>query len=164
MADRRADRALVFALALPIVALVAMAGRAEIVSRTGRPWVIAITGYDPRDLVRGHYLRYRLDLRWDEPGERCTTETCCHCLRGEAGGEPLVTKVPCDQVSGCDSHFGDGELDHLQQFFIPEGRGLELEREIQTRRATLSVRVSPAGKVVIQDLLLDGKPWREVVK
>ena len=164
MADRRADRALLIALALPIAALAAMVVRAEITSRGGRPWVIAISGYDPRDLVRGHYLRYRLDFRWDEPGERCTASTCCYCLRGPAGGEPLVTKLACDETASCDSSFHESQLEHLQQFFIPEDRGTALEGEIRARDAKLLVRVSRGGDVVIQDLLLDGKPWREITK
>ena len=164
MADRRESRALLFSLALPIVALGAMIVRSEITSRTGRPWVIAITGYDPRDLVRGHYLSYRLAFQWDEPAERCTAAACCYCLRGPAGSEPRVRKVACDEVASCDSSFREAELDHLQQFFIPEDRGAELEREIRSRKATLRVRVSGGGSVVIQDLLLDGRPWRDVVK
>lgn len=164
MADPRADRRLLIALALPIVALIAMIVRAEITSRHGRPWRIGVVGYDPRDLVRGHYLRYRLSFRWDEPGERCTAATCCYCLRGEPDSEPLVTKVACSETAGCDSSFPDTQMDHLEKFFIPEDRGTALEHELRTRDAKLLVRVARDGNVVIQDLLLDGRPWREVVK
>ncbi|APR87808.1 hypothetical protein A7982_13157 [Minicystis rosea] len=164
MADRRADRVLLLSLLLPVVALGAMVARAEVTSRGGRPWVIAIKGYDPRDLVRGHYLRYQLDFRWDEPGERCTEATCCYCLRGPAGSEPRVTKIACGETASCDSSFAEEEMEHLQQFFIPEDRGLVLEQALRTKDAKLSVRVSSGGHVVIQDLLLDGRPWREVMR
>ncbi len=160
----RADRRLLIALALPIVALAAMVVRAEITSRQGRPWTIAIRGYDPRDLVRGHYLRYQLSFRWDAQGESCTAASCCYCLRGAPMSEPFVAKLACSETASCDSSFHESQLDHLQQFFIPEDRGPALEHEIRTRDAKLLVRVSRDGNVVIQDLLLDGRPWREVAR
>ncbi|MFT3772923.1 MAG: GDYXXLXY domain-containing protein [Minicystis sp.] len=159
-----ADRKLLVALALPIVALLAMVVRAEIVSRGGKPWVIAIRGYDPRDLIRGHYLSYRLDFRKEEPSERCTAATCCYCLRGPAGSEPLVTRINCAEKASCDSWFPESQLDHLQEFYVPEDRGYQLEREIRAKDAKLSVRVSSGGVVIVQDLLLDGRPWRDVVR
>jgi len=164
MADRPASRSLLLALALPIVAVGLMIGRGELTTRTGRPYLLSIHGYDPRDLVRGHYLTYRIDFRWDEPGERCTSAACCYCLNGPAGAEPQVVKLSCGAAMRCDASFPEAELDHLQQFFVPEDMGYPLERAIRSRKAQLLVRVSPGGSVVIQDLLLDGRPWREVVR
>jgi uncharacterized membrane-anchored protein len=163
MIPRRA-LSLLLALALPIVALAVMVARAEIVSRSGRPYRIHITGYDPRDPIRGHYLRYRLDFLWDDLRERCTTSTCAYCLRGPAGSEPLVSKVSPNGTGTCDASFPESQLDHLTEFYIPEGRGPVLERALRSQRADLLVRVSSGGGVVIQDLLLDGVPWRDAVK
>jgi uncharacterized membrane-anchored protein len=159
-----ARRTLLLSLGLPIVALALMVVRGEVVSRSGRPYRIAIDGYDPRDMIRGHYLRYRIRFQWDSPAERCTTAECSYCLRGPAGSEPLVTKVSRGDTAGCDAFFPDSQLDNLQEFFIPEDRGSELERAIRARKPELSVRVAGNGQVVIQDLLLDGRPWREVVR
>jgi uncharacterized membrane-anchored protein len=164
MADQARSRSLLVALALPIVAVGLMIGRGELTSRTGRPYLLSIRGYDPRDLVRGHYLTYRIDFRWDEPGERCTSASCAYCLKGPAGTEPLVSKVSAGETAGCDASFPESELDHLQQFFVPEDKGYPLERAIRTRKAQLLVRVSSGGNVVVQDLLLDGRPWRDVVR
>jgi uncharacterized membrane-anchored protein len=164
MTGRRARLSLLLALALPIVALALLVARGELTTRHGRPYRIRIVGYDPRDLVRGHYLRYRLDFRWDDARERCTTSECAYCLRGPAGSEPLVTRVSRDDTAGCDASFPETQLDHLQEFYIPEDRGADLERAIRQRKAELLVRVAAGGNVVIQDLLLDGTPWREVVR
>jgi hypothetical protein len=163
MIPRRAP-SLLLALALPILALALMVVRAEIVSRGGRPYRIHITGYDPLDPIRGHYLRYRLDFLWDDRQERCTTSTCAYCLRGPAGSEPLVAKVSPDDTATCDASFPESQLDHLKEFYIPEDRGPTLEHALRSRRADLLVRVSLGGMVVIQDLLLDGVPWRDAVK
>jgi hypothetical protein len=40
----------------------------------------------------------------------------------------------------------------------------QVERALRSRRAELLVWVSSGGEVVIQDLLLDGVPWREAVR
>jgi uncharacterized membrane-anchored protein len=164
MTDRLKRASLILALALPIAALGIMVARGEVITRSGRAYRISIEGYDPRDLVRGHYLRYRLDFRWEEPRERCTVAECAYCLRGEAGSEPLVVRVGRDDTAGCDASFPETQLDRLQQFFIPEDRGPVLERALRSRDAKLLVKVSRGGSVVIQDLLLDGRPWREVVQ
>lgn len=164
MTDRRPRLSLLLALALPIVALALMVTRGEVTTRTGRPYRIAIEGYDPRDMVRGHFLRYRLQFAWDEPRERCTTAECAYCLRGPAGSEPRVVKVSAGDTADCDASFPEKQLDHLQEFYIPEDRGTALEQAIRKHKAELSVRVSGGGAVVIQDLLLDGRPWREVVR
>jgi len=164
MADRPAvPRSLLFAVALPVFALGLMVARAEITTRTGRPYRLSIQGYDPRDLVRGHYLRYRLGFLSSPDLEHCTAATCCYCLRGPAESEPAVTKVSCNETASCDAWFPEGQIDHLEQFFIPEDRGGALGSALRAHSAQLRVRVSAGGSVVIQDLLLDGKPWREVV-
>jgi len=165
MAERpAAPRSLLVAAALPIVALGLMVARAEITTRTGRPYRISIDGYDPRDMVRGHYLRYRLRFLSSQDLDHCTAATCCYCLRGPAESEPAVTKVACNETASCDASFPEGQLDHMEQFFIPEDRGYALGQAVRQHSAQLRVRVSAGGGVVIQDLLLDGRPWREVVR
>ena len=52
----------IVAVVLPIVLLVGMIGRAEWQLANSETWHFAIRGYDPRDLLRGHYMRFRLDV------------------------------------------------------------------------------------------------------
>lgn len=54
---------LTFAAAL-LLPLVALAGSWVVTHRQaqqGQEWLIPIQGYDPRDLLRGHYVQYRYD-------------------------------------------------------------------------------------------------------
>ena len=67
-----------FALLLPIVAFLGLVGRAELLRASGPVFHVAIAGYDPRDLLQGHYLRYR--LQWPADGA-CDGATCCLCLQ-----------------------------------------------------------------------------------
>jgi hypothetical protein len=166
MPSRPDQRSLVLALLLPIAAVGAMIVRAEITTRGGRPWVVHIEGYDPRDLVRGHYLRFGVKWRWESPFDSCTESTCCYCLNGAGPPpvEPDVTRISCSATSACASWIPEERAQNLNQFFIPEDKGTELEKAIRNKEAQISLRVSSGGNVVITDLLLDGKPWRDAAK
>ena len=49
------------ALALPLIALCASWGFTHYKAQQGTIWAVPISGYDPRDLLRGHYVVYRYD-------------------------------------------------------------------------------------------------------
>ncbi|MEW5849793.1 MAG: GDYXXLXY domain-containing protein [Myxococcota bacterium] len=154
------------ALALPLVVLFLMVVRAELVLATGRHYELAISGYDPRDLLRGQYLRYRIE--WNaSPPPSCVEGSeppCCLCVEADATPEnPRVRTTPCERVNECQAFIRASELSNLEKYFVPEDMGLPLERAIRDRRASIRVAVSPRGDAVIEELLLDGRPWREVV-
>jgi hypothetical protein len=67
------------AFALPLAGLAALWGWSDYQSRQGTDWLVPIGGYDPRDLLRGHYVQYAYDwpgldgaaLRQGGPAELC---------------------------------------------------------------------------------------------
>jgi hypothetical protein len=61
------------ALTLPTLLVAAYAGWLGVTRESQPALRIAITGYDPRDLLRGHYLEFRLDLPEAD-------ELACACL------------------------------------------------------------------------------------
>jgi hypothetical protein len=161
-------KALVLALVLPILGLVALIVRSEFVAESGTKWILAIHPYDPRDLLRGHYLRYRIDWRWDG-AQSCEGgwDECCYCLHGNVAAppeEPTVEMVSCGAVARCASWFPRRREENLSQFFIPEDREESLTRAIRDRPAHLLISVTSGGGVVIRDMLLDRRPWREVAR
>ena len=62
---------LAVALALPLIVLASTWWTTARAAREGQDWLIPITGYDPRDLLRGHFVQYRYD--WPM-GARSPTE------------------------------------------------------------------------------------------
>jgi uncharacterized membrane-anchored protein len=163
---------LVVALLLPLVALVLLIVRAELVLKQGRRWTVAITGYDPRDLIRGHYLQFR--LKWKPASsldEQCpsTSEDCYLCLERQGGDtsarpEPTMRRVYSYQTKQCDSAFPAATEENLHKYFIPEDKGAVLERAIREKEASLVLAVSATGEVVIKDLLLNDEPWIQAIK
>lgn len=151
------------ALILPLVVLLIMVARAELVRATGRVYDFDITGYDPRDLLRGQFLRFR--VAWNQvPGSSCSGDGCCLCvLRGEPKENPRVSEMTCEARDMCDAVMPLEAARNLHEFFIPEDMGQPLEETIRNRRAAVRLSIPGRGNPLITDLLVDGKPWREVV-
>src|SRR5262249_56540913 len=71
------------AAALPLLVIVLGIVRAERFLGRTRDFVFEIGGYDPRDLLRGHYLQFRLTADPLPQREACVDDpqgTCCLCL------------------------------------------------------------------------------------
>lgn len=154
--------------------IVALAGllmltlQAELRSRSGKAWLLPIKGYDPRDIVHGHYLRYRFELDWAEEGRHsCGAEgrhldpNCCVCLESTVSGVPIAVRVPCETRPRCDSWIRGSELEPPLRYLVPEAEASALERALRQHDAELEVRTLPDGTLSIGELLLDGRPWNE---
>ena len=83
--------ALLLALAVPVLGLLSLVIQAELGSRFGAPWEIAIRGHDPRDILRGQYLRYRFDF------ERGARDKCGPALQALQGEAPASGRLPASR-------------------------------------------------------------------
>lgn len=164
------------AVAIPVLGMLAVVGRAELASRSGDMWTIPIQGFDPRDPLHGQYLEYRYRFRFtgentcgpELPGEDlgpAVVSGCCLCLGNEGGRiDPPVRQVHCDgDRSSCGAMLQADAVRGVQRFFIPEERASELEQALRERPAALELRVADDGTPVVGELLLDGRPWRDVL-
>lgn len=91
----------IFSLLFPIVVLLGFVGLHTVNQKTGTSWVVDIEGYDPRDLLRGHYLTYRYVWNWGENHSNCVGENCCMCInQAEANDNknPVVAVMECEQA------------------------------------------------------------------
>jgi hypothetical protein len=164
------NRLLLVAVVTPILGLLALIGRAELNLQNGREWHLPITGYDPRDLLSGHYLRYQYALDW-QPPDRCGSASdgaidggCCVCLSPtDEGRVPRFHNVRCDEVAGCLSWARGGDLTGEQRFFVPAERAKELEDALRSRSARIRASITSDGVVAVDTLLLDGEPWQEAL-
>ncbi|MEE4350616.1 MAG: GDYXXLXY domain-containing protein [Pacificimonas sp.] len=72
-----------FALALPALVLAIAIVRQEIALANAETWHIPVAGYDPRDLVRGRYIRFTYDWQVRGDAAPCETDAFCQlCLDG----------------------------------------------------------------------------------
>ena len=143
-----------FALLLPIVAFVGLVVRAELLRASGPVFRVAIAGYDPRDLLQGHYLRYR--LQWPAEGA-CDGATCCLCLQTSGAH----TKVVCGVAdAACDAQLSRQMVEQGREFFIQEDAGPALEQAIRRGGGAIVLNVTPDGQVHVHELLIDGVQHR----
>jgi GDYXXLXY motif protein len=168
------NRWLQVAVALPLLGLVVMIARAEVALRSGPSFRIPIAGYDPRDLLSGHYLQYRFAFDWQgestcgavEGGTPADLDgSCCICLTSEVDGRRLTParQVRCDETALCDGWLVASSIAPPLRYFVPERHAAAIEDALRGRQASLGVTCGPNGQPAIGDLFLDGRPWRDVI-
>jgi len=160
---------LLAAAALPVLGIAALVAFAEVRLRSGRTWIVDIAGYDPRDIIAGHYLRYRFAFRWDgadscgaAAGRRggSVESRCCLCLDTDphGRGRPRVRNVRCGEVAACAAWLGGAKAAGEQRYFVPEARARELESRVQSGHAAVEMVATPGGAPAVGRLLVDGRP------
>jgi uncharacterized membrane-anchored protein len=155
---------LAIALLIPIVALALNAYLKSMQRASGEEVVLPIEGFDPRDLLSGHYLTYRIDYGLEQgcSEHNVPASICLRPLRGlyPQGSLPedctLFIKGRCDDNAA----FMAG----IERFYIPEESAQVLEQKVQDKRGAVVLSVDRQGNAAIRDLLLDGKPWKQAVQ
>jgi uncharacterized membrane-anchored protein len=155
---------LVAALLLPLVTIVAGIVSAERHLATSSEWVFEIDGYDPRDLLRGHYIEFRLELHEERAAGSCVglgTVACCYCLerRGTAI-PPRVTRTTCSDAASCDGRLRVDKATGTHRYYVPEQRARQIEMQLmeaaQTGRAQVVLAIDARGTPQIVELRLGG--------
>jgi len=144
--------------ALPVIGLAGIWALSDIQSRQGTDWDVPIQGYDPRDLLRGHYVEFTYDwpgLADDEFGlpERL-------CIAGTAPVVKSVSKLldgepACDNMAVAElgSIYG-GESLVRGRLYVEQDRALELEETLMDReqQGYARVRLRDDGKLTPLDI------------
>ncbi len=161
-------------LALPFAAMLLMIA-INFQNVTGyQEYRLKITGYDPRDLLKGHFLIFRYE--WPEDTVNLfddhsypRTEQVCACMSGDVLA-PAVRfdacvkthprHVACNgmKVSGGGGFSGFQPDDTLRQYYIPEQHAPMLENMLRTGKYKFEVGVVPRadGEAQLKMLYVDG--------
>lgn len=156
---------LILALLLPIAILAANAWLSQQQRTHGDTVVLPIHGFDPRDLLSGHYLTYEIDYGInDETGCPASDIEAVVCLMPEA------RVFSSDELPDSCTQFISGNCDNkarfitkLERFYIPEQYAKPLDQHVQNNRGELLISLDGAGNAAIRDLLIDGQPWKKLV-
>jgi len=173
------QRLQILGLVLPLIALAFMIGQAEWRLAHSETWIFNMQGYDPRDLLRGHYLIFQLEIEPKPHNEEASvcdpiTDDCCYCLTPGAeiarvGFETELTSLSCSQAQTTCSAFVRAEpLQSLRRFYIPESHREMLEDRLfeaqRARMAHLLVAVDENGYPAISQMILQGETIESVVE
>lgn len=151
------------AIVAPLLVMLAWVASLVLHVRTGAEVELRITGYDPRDLLAGHYLRYQVDYG---NSFACTSgESVCLCLRQDENGMAYAeTAGTCLENQGCALPL-KGECQHgrfiagIERFYFPEKHGKTLA--IVPDSATILVKIDQEGRGVVSDLKVKGLPLKQ---
>ncbi|MBF0143154.1 MAG: GDYXXLXY domain-containing protein [Magnetococcales bacterium] len=162
---------LILSLLLPILALLGMVVGKESVRSLGAEVRLAIEGFDPRDLLSGHFLLYRVD--YGPP--------VCHSAPENPGGPVSPVEIPAfvcldeprrfgyDEPEGCrlairGSCQGGRFIAGIERFYIPEEYARSLDRVVRDKQGEILVRIGGRGGAQVVALLIDGKPWDQAAR
>lgn len=171
---RLKHKRLLLALVFPFIALVALTGFKAAKRYMGTELTIPVVGYDPRDILSGHYLIYRLDFAEEIcPAERQDADRVYLCVvqkKKKVTAQEIFTADPLVH-RGCTAVLkgrcqGGRFLAGVERFYIPEQHAQLLDRIVRRwgdegGRTRLVIAVDYQGKAVVKELLIDDKPLRE---
>jgi hypothetical protein len=158
-------RVVLVAVVLPVLAIALGIVRAELLLRRAPDFVLEMDGYDPRDLLRGHYLQFTLrvdPLAEREPCDAAERGRCCVCLtRAGPGVLSAAARSSCATArAACDGALPLEMLARSYRFYVPEKRALELERQARDAVARGAAHAAFAldadGVVRVREVRIDG--------
>jgi uncharacterized membrane-anchored protein len=148
-------KTLVFSLLFPILYLAALTLYQESLLLSKHEIILPISGEDPRDLLSGHYLRYKIEYGVDG---------ICPSSSGQQVGylclEPKIFSYTRPQdcsklIRGvCSSgRFEAG----IEKYYLPEDQARKLEGQIDSNTTRIVLSITPSGKAQVKDLLIHGR-------
>jgi hypothetical protein len=155
----------VAAVVLPLLAIGLAIVRAELFFGGAHDFVFEIRGYDPRDLLRGRYLQFRLHIDELPPREPCDDEVgdCCFCLTRTGDDAPVrAARATCRTArEACEGALRTRYAEQSFRTYVPERDAPELERRlldaIQESRAVVVLAVDRDGDAQVRELRVDGE-------
>lgn len=146
------------ALALPLVGLGGMWLSADRLSRQGTEWDVPIQGYDPRDLLQGHYVQFQYD--WPGPEAESGRAWSRLCLEGRPPrldrATPIFDEQPGAAGSDCRYPVGSDQtgVGRAPQTFggrlyASQDAALEMQRRLADPKmqGVVRVRLRPDGHI-----------------
>ena len=157
------------ALALPILGYLTAIGWAQLRQANAPEFELAITGYDPRDLVRGHYVEYRLNARrtpllvdptssFIDPTSSAGVQGAC--LERAAGDNVILWLHGGDRPSACFIDFPTDFALESHRFYVTQDHAERVTISVREGRGSIRVALLP-NDVVVRQLSLDGRAWNE---
>ena len=170
MPNSRATTLIAFAVALPLLTLVFGTARSEIQLRTSEDWEFIVRGSDPRDLLRGHYINYRIEFG-EQGSAVCANDDpeCCLCLTradettfSALAPLPRVRRTSCVAArTTCDGVFQTRYISSLNRYYVPELRARGIERQLQAGfgegEARIVLAIDKMGRAQVKELRVGGQ-------
>ena len=140
------------ALVLPLLGLAGTWIFTHVRAQQGTEWDVPIAGYDPRDLLRGHYVIYTYDWPglegrepWEYAGELCIHGTAPAIARVTGGADPECAN-PVRAYDYSDD-FGGGITTGRLYVSQAEGARLQVQLTDPKLQGTVRIRLRDDGHI-----------------
>ena len=164
-------------LFLPVLVLLGWTLSMQAMLSSGEKLDLPIRGYDPRDILAGHYLAVQVDFD-SFPSECKVEEDKERRYRNDNYGKEaffcadagkIVLEKPqekCKVFIKGECGYNHFRNDTLTRFYISESSAPVLERAIRdgSNKPVMRLSVTKDGRAFPVDLLLDGVPYKEWLK
>lgn len=157
---RRAAR--LAALVLPLAGLAGLWGWSHHLSRQGDEWEVPIMGYDPRDILRGHYVEFTYDWPGLDAAD-FSAPLSALCLSGTAPVIERAARASAAELATC-AHPVRGPSEGIYgreslrrgRLYAGQVRARELDKALrdQSQRAFVRFRLRPDGTIMPLDIVL----------
>lgn len=155
----------IFSVVLPIAVLGGWLARLDWLESSGTKVRLAVSGFDPRDLLAGHYLTYTVNYgpAGDCPQEgAAATATTCVCLAENAAsrvheatwaGPCDVRPLECPLYLEGECHYGRFTA-NIERFYFPDTFRSTLA--VVPDKSTITVALTPTGDGIVTGFAVDG--------
>jgi len=152
---------LIVALIVPILSLIALTSYKKYILAVGYEIILPISGYDPRDLLSGHYITYRIEYGISEIcSNQYESRIAYVCLEPNKSVNFSVP-LSCTKMIEGECNYGQFKAG-IEKYFAPEDKAKYLESQIRSKSASIVLSVTRNGRAQVKDLLLDGQPWKDL--
>lgn len=155
------------AVALPVLLIAGGIARSELRVRDRPSFRFAVEGYDPRDLLRGRYLLYRVKLERGPSLDGCDEaagDVCELCVVQGAPGQSASVRAMHwrSRPAACDAVLDADVYTEPQRHYIAEQAAPELEKRFieaaRAGQAFVVVTLDAEGMPHVKHLELFGEP------
>lgn len=178
----RLKRLFIAVIVIQVVFLLGIVGYREAILINGRTAVLQTVPVDPRDLFKGEYVTLRYEISTlNQLYTSQTAEQYQFVGQIEEGDTVFVTLEPIgkrdpyslltvrvdEPGENADIFIKGRVISHkdrvitveygIEQYFVPEGRGLEIE---QADDVKVRVKINRSGTAAVDALIVDGEVWR----
>jgi uncharacterized membrane-anchored protein len=148
-------------------------GSMGIEAARGTDVVLPIRGFDPIDILRGHYLTYQVDYGTRvkiQQGYDMIPRCVCLEAKGEGRAEASWFGQCADRDPATCPLFIKGNISYgfggfnagIERYYIPEAYSEKLR--VAPDGATIKVRVTSSGRGYVTDMFVNGEPILEYAK
>lgn len=159
---------LLVCLLLPLIGLGYSWMQSHRAAQRGIVWEVPVEGYDPRDLLRGHYVQF--NYRWKginaEGGGFTSYSASNLCLSGNAPAINQVEETGTDPANCPKGHFISGSSRVAQggldrgRLYVPQTAGAGYERQLADPKLSGFIRVRVDNNGALNPVEMIFRPGR----